>query len=186
MGVVSCFVLFERCRCDCGLPVSATMATAAMAAATMAAATVEAAAAARRATAEATADCYVRRATAESANSTASCETRTATGKCATVEAAPETTSAKAAVEPRASTYEDAAREPARTVVTVRRAGVWVVSIVAVGASGGRTDVPWADAYAHYDALALAFGARARALPSTAKTMRYLTRCFIFGPLLSP
>jgi len=153
MGVVSCFVLFERCRCDCGLPVSATMATAAMAAATMAAATVEAAAAARRATAEATADCYVRRATAESANSTASCETRTATGKSATVEAAPETTSAKAAVEPRASTYEDAAREPARTVVTVRRAGVWVVSIVAVGASGGRTDVPWADAYAHYDAL---------------------------------
>jgi hypothetical protein len=134
------------------------MSTSVATAAVGSAATVEAAAA-HCATAGATADCYMRRATAESANSTASCETSTATGKSATVEAAPETTSAEAgtaveaAAEPRASTYEDAAREPARTVVTVRRAGVWVISIVAVGASGGRTDISWADAYADYDAL---------------------------------
>jgi len=134
---------------------SATVATAAVESAT----TVESAAAAHCATAEATADCYVRGATAESANGAASCETRTATGKSATVKAAPETTSAEAgtsveaAAEPRACTYEDAAREPARTVVTVRRAGVWVISIVAVGANGGRADISWTDADADCDAL---------------------------------
>src|ERR1700691_2513506 len=121
--------------------------------------TVDATAGVRCATAEATADRYVRRATAESANCTATCETRTATGKSATVEAAPETTSTKAgtsieaAVEPGASTYEEAAREPARPVVTVRRAVIRVISIVAVGARGGRTDVSRADAHAHHYAL---------------------------------
>ena len=133
---------------------SATVATA-----VESATTVEATATARCATMEATADCYVRRATAESGSSTASCETSTATGKSATVEAAPETTSTEAgtpveaAAEPRASTYEDAAREPARTVVTVGRTGVWVIPIVAVGANGRRIDISWADAHAHRDAL---------------------------------
>jgi hypothetical protein len=125
--------------------------------ATVSTTTVESAATAHCAATEATADCYVRRASAESANCAASCETRTATGKSATVEAAPETaiagTPVEATAEPGASTYEDAAREPARTVVAVRRAGVWVISIVAVGANGGRADITWTDAYAHCDAL---------------------------------
>jgi hypothetical protein len=134
---------------------SATVATTTVESAT----TVDATAAVGCATADATADRYVRRATAESANCTATPETRTATGKSATVEAAPETTSTEAgtpieaAAEPRAGTDEEAAREPARTVVAIRRAGIRVISIVAVGARGGRTDVSWADAHAHHHAL---------------------------------
>jgi hypothetical protein len=69
----------------------------------------------------------------------------------ATVEAG--TTVKAAAVEPGTRADEDATGEVARTVVTVRRASVWVLSIVAVGAYGSRTDIGrTTNPYAHSDA----------------------------------
>jgi len=128
---------------------SATVATAAVEPAT----TVEAAAAHRSAT-----DCYMSSAAAESAaNCTASCEPTT--GKSTTIEAATKAasakagTSAEAATEPRASSDEQTAGEPARAVVTVRRAGIWVISIVAVGANGSWPNVARSDTHANHNAL---------------------------------
>src|SRR5580692_6457754 len=129
---------------------SATVATAAVETAT----TVEAATAAHCAAT----DCYMSSAATEPATScAASCEPTTS--ESAAFEAAPKATSAEtgtsaeAAAEPWASSDKEAAGEPARTVVTVRRAGVWVISIVAVGANGGRADICWTDADADCDAL---------------------------------
>jgi hypothetical protein len=56
-------------------------------------------------------------------------------------------------VKPRASTDEDTAGEPTGTVVAVRRARVRVISIVAVGAHRGWTNVSWADSNADHNSL---------------------------------
>src|SRR5580658_9941248 len=124
---------------------SATVATAAVETAT----TVEAATAAHCAAT----DCYMSSAATEPATScAASCEPTTS-------EAAPKATSAEtgtsaeAAAEPRASSDKEAAGEPARTVVTVRRTGVWVISIIAVGATGSRSNIARSDAHANHHAL---------------------------------
>jgi hypothetical protein len=67
-----------------------------------------------------------------------------------TIEAA---ASVEASVEPRARSDEDATREPARAVVTVRRARVRVISIVTVLADGSFTDIPGADSNADRNSL---------------------------------
>jgi hypothetical protein len=46
-------------------------------------------------------------------------------------------------VEPGTYADKNAAIEVFGTVITVRRASVWVISVVAVAAVGGRTDVGW-------------------------------------------
>ena len=61
--------------------------------------------------------------------------------------------SIEAAMEPRAGTDEDAAGEPARTVIAVGRACVRVRRVVAVGADGSWSDVAWADSYSHDNPL---------------------------------
>jgi hypothetical protein len=63
--------------------------------------------------------------------------------------------SIEAAMEPRTGADEDAAREPARTVIAVGSACVWVIRVVAVGANGSWTDVAWADSYSHDDPLCM-------------------------------
>src|SRR5580704_9058648 len=109
---------------------SATVATAAVETAT----TVEAATAAHCAAT----DCYMSSAATEPATScAASCEP----------------TTSEAAAEPWASSDKEAAGEPARTVVTVRRTGVWVISIIAVGANGSRSNIARSDAHANHHAL---------------------------------
>ncbi len=45
------------------------------------------------------------------------------------------------AVEPRTSTYKDAAREVARAVVAIGRAAIRVISVIAIGACGRWTDI---------------------------------------------
>jgi hypothetical protein len=127
------------------------------------AAAVSAAAVSAATTVEAATACCA--AVESAANFAASAEAATATVEAATVQAATacikatsapagsKTTSAPAAVEPRAGTDEQAAREVARTVVSVRRAGVRVIPIVAVGANGGWTFISRADPYAHGNAL---------------------------------
>jgi hypothetical protein len=129
---------------------SATVATAAVETAT----TVEAATAAHCAAT----DCYMSSAATEPATScAASCESTTS--ESAAFEAAPKATSAEtgtsaeAAAEPWASSDKEAAGEPARTVVTVRRTGVWVISIIAVGANGSRSNIARSDAHANHHAL---------------------------------
>jgi hypothetical protein len=62
-------------------------------------------------------------------------------------------TSIEATMEPRASAYEDAAGEPARTVIAVGRARVRVIRVVAVGADRSWSDVAWADSHAHDNPL---------------------------------
>jgi hypothetical protein len=144
---------FESFSYDRGLP----MAAAAVSAAT----TVEAATAANRSAA----DCFMCSTAAEAADCATSCEAVTATSESTTVEPAtsesatvkpaPKTTSAEAAVEPRAGTDEDATGEVARTVVTVRRAGIGVIPIVSVGADRSWPDVARTDAHADCDALSI-------------------------------
>jgi uncharacterized protein with von Willebrand factor type A (vWA) domain len=56
-------------------------------------------------------------------------------------------------VEPRASADEQAAGEIARTVVAVRRAGVWVITVVTVSADRSRTDITRTDANPYREAL---------------------------------
>jgi len=63
--------------------------------------------------------------------------------------------SIEATMEPRASAYEDAAGEPARTVIAVGRARVRVIRVVAVGADGSWSDVAWADSHAHDNPLCM-------------------------------
>jgi hypothetical protein len=152
MGAVWRLVLFERCRYGCELPMAATVTAAAVSAST----TVEAAAA-----------CYTtaapNRAAANRDMSSAASEAATHRAACdgavtvppvsgpetasAPTRASPARASAPAAMEPRAGADKDAAREVARTVVTVRRAGVRVVPIVAVSADGSRSNIPRSDAH---------------------------------------
>jgi hypothetical protein len=115
--------------------------------------TVEAATAANCFTA---ADC----ATAESAGDCAASDRATvpAIPTVPTVAATITRASVDAAVEPRASTDEQATGEVARTVVTIRCAGVRVIPIVAVGADRSWADV--ARTYAHADCDALSISVR--------------------------
>ena len=123
---------------------SAAVTAAAVSAATT---TVEAATAVNRSATEAAADCA---ATSESTT------VKAATSESTTVEATTsEPTSAEAAAEPRAGTDEQTTGEPARTVVTVRRAGVGVIAIVSVGADRSWADVAWADAHADCETLSI-------------------------------
>jgi hypothetical protein len=70
-------------------------------------------------------------------------------------------------VEPRTHSDKNAAIEVFGTVIAVRRAGVWVISVVAVSAVGRRTEVSWrrnvartnSNAYANSN---LGIGGRAR------------------------
>jgi len=57
-----------------------------------------------------------------------------------------------AAVEPRASTDEDAADEVVRAVVSVRSAGVWIIAVVAVGANWRGADCAVHGTYSNADA----------------------------------
>jgi hypothetical protein len=77
------------------------------------------------------------------------------TSESATVKPAPKTTSAEAAAEPRASTDEHATGEVARTIVTIRRAGIRVIPIVSVRADRSWADVARTDAHADCDALSI-------------------------------
>jgi len=79
----------------------------------------------------------------------------TITGPVATVET----------VEPRTHADKNAAIEVFGTVIAVRRASVWVISVVAVSAVGRRTDVSRSIARANSNAYAnsrLGIGGRAR------------------------
>jgi hypothetical protein len=66
-------------------------------------------------------------------------------------------------VEPRASPDEHAVYEPIRAVVTVRRASVWGIIIVAIGANRSRANisVPWANSNAHDHSLCVCERCRA-------------------------
>jgi hypothetical protein len=148
-----CCLLTESFSYDRGLPMSAAVTAAAVSATT----TVEAATAANCSAA----DCHVRSTAVEAAHCAASCEAGTATSESATVKPAPKATSAEArtsveaAVEPRASADEDATGKVARTVVTVRRAGIGVIPIVSVRADRSRPNVARTDAHADCDALSI-------------------------------
>jgi hypothetical protein len=134
-----------------------------MTAATVAATAVEAATAAHCATVEAATDRYVRRTATETADRAASAVPVTApavTG--AKTTSAPAGASVEAAVEPRACADEKAAGEIARTVVTVRRAGVGVIPVVTVSAGGGRTNISRANAYTHGNALCASVGRKSQ------------------------
>jgi hypothetical protein len=70
-------------------------------------------------------------------------------------------------VEPRTHSDKNAAIEVFGTVITVRRASVWVVSVVAVSAVGRRTEVSWRRSIARTNSNAyansnLGIGSRAR------------------------
>jgi hypothetical protein len=163
MGVVSCLVPFEPCRYGCGSAMAATVAATSVEATTTTTTTTVEAAAAHRSTAahcaavESTADRYVRRAAMEAANCTAPDVAVTMPAVPAAVPAVPGTSpvawASPAAVEPRTCADEDTAGEVARAVVSVRRALVRVIPIVAVGANGSWTNVPRSYAYAHNNAL---------------------------------
>jgi hypothetical protein len=60
-----------------------------------------------------------------------------------------------ATAEPRSSADEDATGEVARTVISVRCAGVGVIPIVAVGTDRSWADVAGADAHTDCDALSI-------------------------------
>ena len=62
-------------------------------------------------------------------------------------------TSVEAAVIPRTSSDEESTVKPARPVISVRRARVWVISIVAVGANGSWPNVARSDTHANHNAL---------------------------------
>jgi hypothetical protein len=64
-------------------------------------------------------------------------------------------TPAVESMEPRASPDEDSVEEPIRAVVTVWRASVWVIIIVAIGADRCRANVSvcWANSNAHDHSL---------------------------------
>jgi hypothetical protein len=153
-----CCLVLESFGYDRGLPMSAAVTAAAVSAATT---TVEAATTANRSAA----DCFMCSTAAEAADGAAPCEAGAATSEStavepttsesATVKPAPETTSAEAAAEPRACSDEHATGEVARTVVTIRRAGIGVIPIVSVRADGSRADVPRTDAHADCDALSI-------------------------------
>jgi hypothetical protein len=127
---------------------SAAVTTASMEAATTA---VEAATAVNRAATEAAADC----ATTVKATTVKATTVKATTSESTTGEAGPKTTSSEAAAEPRAGTDEQTTGEPARTVITVRRAGVGVIPIVSVGADRSWADVARTDAHADCETLSI-------------------------------
>jgi hypothetical protein len=112
---------------------------------------VEAATAAHCAAVESSADCYVRRAAVETANRAVSDVVVTVPSVAGSSPVA--RASVVAAMEPGACADEDAAGEVARTVITVRRARVRVIPIVAVSADGSRANIPRSHAYTHNNAL---------------------------------
>ena len=114
--------------------------------------TVDAATAVNRSATEAAADCA---ATRESTAVEATTATVKPAPETTSVEAPPESTSAEAATEPRAGTDEQTTGEVARTVVSVRRAGVGVIPIVAVVANGSRPDIARTDAHADCETLSI-------------------------------
>jgi hypothetical protein len=159
MGVVSYLVLFERCCYGRRLPMTAaaTAASVEAAATTVEAATAHCSTAAHCAAVESTTDRYMRRGAMEAADRATSDVAVTMPAVSAAVPSvagtSPVTRASPAAVEPRTSADEDAAGEVARAVVTVRRARVWIISIVAVGANRSRSDIPRSYADAHDHAL---------------------------------
>jgi len=95
----------------------------------------------------------------------ADCAAVEAAGNCAasdratvpaiTVAATITGTTVEAAVEPRAGADKQATGEVARAVVSVRRAGVRVIPIVAVSADRSGADIARTDAHADCDALGI-------------------------------
>ena len=59
------------------------------------------------------------------------------------------------AMEPRARSDEDTADEVVRAVIAVGRAGVRIISIVAIGANRSRAEVTWARSNADKDSLCM-------------------------------
>jgi len=119
---------------------------------------VEAATAAHCAAVESSADRYVRRAAVETANRAVSDVAVTVPAVSAAVPSVAGSppvarASVVAAMEPRACADEDAAGEVAWAVITVRRARVRVIPIVAVSADGSRANIPRSHAYTHNNAL---------------------------------
>jgi len=157
MGV--CRLLFQSCRYDSGLPMSAAAVSAAATTVEAATTTVEAATATNCAAAEAAADCAAtseaRTATSESTSVKATtCESTTAVAGAKTTSA-PAGASIESAAEPRAGSDEQAAGEVARTVVSVRCAGVGVIPVVSVGADRSWTYISRANAHAHCETLSI-------------------------------
>ncbi len=99
---------------------------------------------------------YVRRSTHSDCTGTA-VESWVAVEAAAAVEAR---ASIESAVEPGAGADEDTAGEIARSVVSIGRAGVWVISIVAVGARGRPSHVGRSNS--HTDHHSLSAGVRGR------------------------
>ncbi len=160
---LSCVTL-ESFSYDCGLPMAS--------AAVSAAAAVEAATAAHCATAtdcaavESTADRYMRAAAVEAVANCAASDVATVpaiTTVPAVASVPPNTTmpavaaitgaSIEAPAVPRTGTDEDATGEVARAVVTVRRASVWVIPIVAVCTDRSWPDVARPHAHSNRDVL---------------------------------
>ena len=106
-----------------------------------------------RSTSDGSAHCSSRTAVESGAAS----EARTTVESAAAVEAR---AAIESAVEPRSSTDEETARKVARPVVTVRCASVRIISVVAVSACGGTSDV--ARSNSHADRHSLRTGVRRR------------------------
>jgi hypothetical protein len=114
------------------------------------------AASANRSAVESTSDCYVGSAATVAAGNCTTAPAITAVPAVASAITGPSPiagASVEPAMEPRARADEYATGEVARAVVTVRRARVWVVPVVAVGAYGSRSNIPRSDSDAHYNAL---------------------------------
>ena len=87
-----------------------------------------------------------------------------------------------AATEPRASTDENAAGEPARAVVAVGSACVRVIRIVTVGADGSRTNVSGADPDAHGNSLRMGVWSYRQAKSEQSEDHKILGISHIWAP----
>lgn len=158
-------LLLESFSYDCGLAMTAAVTTAAVEAATAAnrASATNCTAATNCAAAESTADRYMRSAASEAAGNRAASDSATVPAITTTPAVPAAVTGAspiagatvEASTKPRAGSDEDAAGEPARAVVTIGRASVWVIPVVAVGANGSWAHVARTDAYTDHDALSI-------------------------------
>jgi len=151
---------FELFRQGWTLPVSAAVAAATAMEATAAMEPTTSTVEATSASSEAAATVEATRTAAESvaiSETTAPGEAATAGEATTAVEAAAaiESTAAIVPVEPRAGADKDAAVEPIGTVVAVRRARVWVVSIVAIGAHWSRAIVARTESNAERNPLCM-------------------------------
>ena len=143
-----CWLLFELFGYDRRLTMPAAVTAAAVSAPT----TVKASTAANRTAA----DGFMGSAATEAAAyCAASCESTTVKATTTTVEPAPEAPSAEATAEPRAGTDEQPAGEVARTVVTIRRAGIRVIPVVSVSANRGWAHIARANADSHCKTLGI-------------------------------